>query len=290
MKHLIRTLFSRTSLLSISSPTNSASRRLCLNTTRRFRNNSYYHSRLLTFSPYLNTTHRRLFNTHTTNPHHKNGGTTEDETSEEGETDGWEEEEEDVEPQIGDGGDGGGVVLQGVPWGERALAVAREVLSQSGDGIELFAFKTTPRGYVYVRLDKLANEYGCPSMEELESYCREYKKRLEEVGALGEIPDNLALDVSSPGAERLLKVPDDLYRFKDMPMRVCYVEDVEKKDGVFFLDSIEKESEICVWKLADVKENRDPESKGRPLNRKMRDWRLKVPFKMHRLVTFYVEF
>lgn len=49
-------------------------------------------------------------------------------------------------------------MLQGVPWGERALSIAREVLLQFGDEMELYAFKTTPRGYVYVRLDKLSNE------------------------------------------------------------------------------------------------------------------------------------
>lgn len=60
--------------------------------------------------------------------------------------------------QIGDGGDGGGVVFQGVPWGERALSIACEVLTQFEDNVKLFSFKTTPRGYVYVRLDKLSNE------------------------------------------------------------------------------------------------------------------------------------
>ncbi|XP_016652153.1 PREDICTED: uncharacterized protein LOC103342042 isoform X1 [Prunus mume] len=208
-------------------------------------------------------------------------------------TDGWEEE--DVgEPEIGDGGDGGGVVLHGVPWGERALSIAHEALKQFGDNVKLFSFKTTPRGYIYVRLDKLLNEYGCPSMEELESYSQEYKKRLDEVGALGEIPENLALEVSSPGAERLLKIPDDLHRFIDMPMRVSYVEDVDskcrEKEGVFNLETIEAESESCVWKLANVKENRDPASKGRPLTRKQRDWRLKLPFSGHRRVLLYLEY
>lgn len=37
--------------------------------------------------------------------------------------------------------------------------------------------------------------YGCPSMEELEMYSQEYKLKLDEVGALGEIPDDLALEV-----------------------------------------------------------------------------------------------
>lgn len=211
------------------------------------------------------------------------------ETTEDVESDGWEEEEE-VEPKLGDGGDGGGVVLQGLPWGDRTLSIAREVLLSFGDDIELFAFKTTPRGYVYVRLDKLSQPYGCPSIEELESYCQEYRKRLEEVGALGEIPNNLAVEVSTPGAERILKVPEDLSRFKDMPMRVCYSEGSgTETNGVFFLESVEMESENCVWKLADVKENRDPESKGRPLNRKRRDWRLTLPFKMHGMVSLYLD-
>lgn len=34
-------------------------------------------------------------------------------------------------------------------------------------------------------------------MEELERYNQEYKKRLDEAGELGEIPENLALEVLS---------------------------------------------------------------------------------------------
>lgn len=102
------------------------------------------------------------------------------------------------------------------------------------------------------------------------------------------------LKVSSAGAERLLRVPDDLHRFHDFPMVVSYVEDeeakTEEKSGVFFIDSVEAETGNCVWKLADVKENRDPSSKGRPLSRKQRDWRLKLPYAVHRKVTLYLEF
>lgn len=59
--------------------------------------------------------------------------------------------------KIGDGGDGGGIVLGEVAWGERALSVAREVLLQFDD-IDLYAFKLSPKGYIYVRLDKLINK------------------------------------------------------------------------------------------------------------------------------------
>ncbi|KAL8114254.1 hypothetical protein AgCh_021197 [Apium graveolens] len=166
----------------------------------------------------------------------------------------WEEEDE-AEPEIGDGGDGGGIVLHNCSWGARALSIAQEVLPQFGDNIELFSFKTTPRRYIYVRLDKLPNKYGCPEIE-----------------------------VSSPGAERLLKVPDDLQRFQDMPMKVSYVDDVDAKfpgkTMIFYLDVIETESGNCVWRLADVKENRDPVAKGRPFSRKQKDWRLKLPYGM----------
>lgn len=100
------------------------------------------------------------------------------------------------------------------------------------------------------------------------------------------------MKVSSPGAERLLKVPDDLDRFKEMPMRVCYLDDLEskrlEKNGVFLLESIETES--CIWKLANVKENRDPLSKGRPLSRKQKDWRLELPFLMHKRVSLYLDY
>lgn len=183
--------------------------------------------------------------------------------------------------------------MQGVPWGEHVLFLAQEVLRQFGDDIKLYSFKTTPRGYIYVRLDKLSNEFGCPGLEELESYSQEYKKRLDETGALGNIPDDLAFEVSSPGAERLLKVPDDLFRFKAMPMRVSYIEDVDlrgtENDGVFMLDHVELESKSCIWKLANVRENRDPLSKGRPLTRKQKEWRLKLPYANHKKVFLYIE-
>ncbi|KAL8518488.1 hypothetical protein ACS0TY_009749 [Phlomoides rotata] len=207
--------------------------------------------------------------------------------------DTWEEEDE-AEPEVGDGGDGGGVALQNCAWGERVLSISQEVLLEFGEDMKLYAFKTSPRGYIYVRLDKLSNEYGCPSMEEIESFSRQYKKKLDEIGESGEIPDDLALEVSSPGVERLLKVPDDLLRFKEMPMVVSYLEDTnarsQEKTGVYFLDSVDTESECCVWKLADVRENRDPEAKGRPMSRKQKDARLKLPYAMIKRVNFYISY
>lgn len=92
-----------------------------------------------------------------------------------------------------------------------------------------------------------------------------------------------------------MKVPDDLDRFKDMPMQVRYMEvDTESKncqqqEGVFMLESLETESEHCVWKLADVKENRDESAKGRPLSRKQKDWRIRLPYERLKRVTLYLD-
>ncbi|OEL13248.1 hypothetical protein BAE44_0025731 [Dichanthelium oligosanthes] len=177
----------------------------------------------------------------------------------------WEDSEDDgYDPEIGDGGDGGGVALRDVKWGERAIAAAQEVLAEHfGDDVAMFAFKVSPKGYVYLRLDKLTN-----------------------------------MSVSSPGAERLLKVPEDLDRFKDMAMRVQYLAEGDSdlaskqnllKDGIFLLESVDAQAEHCIWKLADVKENRAETGKGRPLNRKQKDWRLQTLFTSVKKVTLYLD-
>ncbi|KAI3812001.1 hypothetical protein L1987_16701 [Smallanthus sonchifolius] len=203
------------------------------------------------------------------------------------------EEEDEAEPEIGDGGGGGGgVIIQNCPWGERALSIAQDVLLQFGDDIEIFAFKISPRGRgsIYVRLDRLCNEFL--NVADIQSYSHKYKKKLDEAGAVGDIPGDLALEVSSPDADRLLRIPDDLQRFKKMAMRVKYVEHHDpksmKKEGIFFLESIEVDSGSCVWRLADVKENRL--SKGRPLTRKQKDWRLELPYEKLDKVTLYLDY
>ncbi|KAL6647035.1 hypothetical protein ACP70R_014472 [Stipagrostis hirtigluma subsp. patula] len=212
----------------------------------------------------------------------------------------WEDSDDDgAEPEIGDGGDGGGVVLRGVAWGQRALAAAEEVLADHfGDDVAMFAFKVSPKGYVYVRLDKLTNRYGCPDIEEIESFNKLYKQKLDEIIERGEIPLDLAIEVSSPGAERLLKVPEDLDRFKDMAMRVQYLVEGDNdivlnqnmlKDGIFVLESVDVQAENCVWKLADVKDNRAEAGKGRPLNRKQKDWRLQTSFTAVKKATLYLD-
>ncbi|KAI0501325.1 hypothetical protein KFK09_016269 [Dendrobium nobile] len=223
--------------------------------------------------------------------HDPRGGRTETEEEDWGVE--WEEEEY-REPVIGDGGDGGGIVLGDEKWGENVLCLAREILLSFGDDFALYAFKVSPKGYIYVRLDKLTSRFGCPDIEEIENFNNLYKKKLDEAGKDGKIPADLALEVSSPGAERLLKVPHDLDRFHEMAMWVCYLtENQDPKnhkqhtDKALILESIE--AEHCIFKLADVKENRAELGKGRPLSRKQKDWRLNLPFKSILRIKLYID-
>lgn len=101
------------------------------------------------------------------------------------------------------------------------------------------------------------------------------------------------LQISSPSVARLLAVPSDLERFKDIPLVMNYFhEDADshisqKRKGVFILDSIDTNARECTWKLADVKENRDPLRKGRPMSKKQKEWRLTLSFHMIERLTFH---
>ena len=102
--------------------------------------------------------------------------------------------------------------------------------------------------------------------------------------------------MSSPGVERVVRIPQDLDRFKERPMYVEYVGEITETgsssegDGVFRLVSFDSETQCCTWGLADVRLNREKAGKGRPLSKKQRDWRLDTPFQSLRLVRLYSEF
>lgn len=101
--------------------------------------------------------------------------------------------------------------------------------------------------------------------------------------------------MSSPGVERVVRIPEDLERFKDRPMFVKYVSGVSdtgstsERDGIFRLVSYDLEMKSCTWGLADVRVNREKAGKGRPLSKKQREWRLETTFDSLRLVRFYSE-
>ncbi|KAK9748850.1 hypothetical protein RND81_02G085100 [Saponaria officinalis] len=159
----------------------------------------------------------------------------------------------------------------------------------------MYAFRTLVNATIQVRIEKLSTKSGSPSMSDIEAFSTAYRTRLDEAELAKTIPENISLEVSSPGVERVIRVPQDLDRFKERPMYVKYITEVTdantstETDGIFRLVSFDLETNSCTWGLADVRINREKAGKGRPMSKKQREWRLTTPFDSIRLVRIYSE-
>ncbi|XP_006300530.2 uncharacterized protein LOC17896508 [Capsella rubella] len=201
------------------------------------------------------------------------------------------DESEEEELYAGDGGGGGGIKLAGTLWDKEALTLAEKVCESFDGDLGIYAFKTLPNSTIQVRIERLTNKSGSPTMEDIEAYSTIYRAKLAEAELAKSIPDNISLEVSSPGVERVVRLPQDLDRYKDRPMYVRYTkEDTETEgDGIFKLVSFDVENKSCVWGIADIRVNREKAGKGRPLNKKQREWRLETAFESLRLVRLHSE-
>ncbi|CAN1175914.1 Ribosome maturation factor RimP, partial [Linum perenne] len=205
------------------------------------------------------------------------------------------EEEDEPKLQAGDGAGGGGIALAGTWWDKEALAIAEQVCLSFDGELGIYAFKTLLNGIIRVRIERLTNKSGSPNMEDVEAFSRTYRARLDEAELAKAIPEQTTLEVSSPGVERVVRIPEDLDRFKERPMYVKYVseavgtESASESDGVFRLVSFDLEMKCCTWGIADVRFNREKSGKGRPLNKKQREWRLNTPFESLSLVRIHSE-
>lgn len=203
--------------------------------------------------------------------------------------------EDEAELYVGDGGGGGGIALAGTWWDKEALKIAEEVCSTFDGELKIYAFKTLSNSTIQARIERLTNKSGSPNMEDIEAFSTTYRARLDEAELAKTMTENITLEVSSPGVERVVRIPEDLDRFKDRAMYVKYVNEADAKDsssesdGVLRLVSFDTETKYCTWGLADVRVNREKAGKGRPLSKKQRDWRLDTPFHSLRLVRLYSE-
>lgn len=157
------------------------------------------------------------------------------------------------------------VSAEGASWGAAALEAARRVLAEDpdlnggagsggeegqgekedadgadgGDGnaapdVSLYAFRVLGGGQrIDVRLDSLRDRYGSPTMVQIEAFARAFGPALEL--AIGtDAAADVAIEVSSPGAERRLELPGDLRRFAALPLRVeyfCAAEEGGEEEG-----------------------------------------------------------
>ncbi|CAA7013463.1 unnamed protein product [Microthlaspi erraticum] len=200
-------------------------------------------------------------------------------------------EESEEELYAGDGGGGGGIKLAGTLWDKEALTLAEKVCDSFNGELGIYAFKTLPNSTIQVRIERLTNKFGSPTMEDIEAYSKIYRAKLAEAELAKSIPDSISLEVSSPGVERVVRIPQDLDRYKDRPMYVRYGDKEAESDGdgIFRLVSYDVEAKSCVWGIADIRVNREKAGKGRPLSKKQREWRLETSFESLRLVRLHSE-
>ncbi|XXG81332.1 hypothetical protein AAC387_Pa09g1995 [Persea americana] len=121
---------------------------------------------------------------------------------------------------VGDGSGGGGILLVGKWWDKKALDLAEEVCISFGGDLKIYAFKTSASSTIKVLIENMENKYGSPSITDIEDFSSAYRARLDEAEVAGATPDNYSLEVSSPGVERIVQIPQELDWFKNKPMYV----------------------------------------------------------------------
>eukprot|EP00198_Chlamydomonas_reinhardtii_P006056 XP_001695392.1 predicted protein [Chlamydomonas reinhardtii] len=206
------------------------------------------------------------------------------------------EEGEDGEDEDEDGGDDYAasflepddapreVATGGTAWGEVVLKAAHEVLAQPNLQV--------PRAALLAQGGHPAGQDGRPVRQPLhrrhrglpEGAVRALDRELG-VEAAGEI----SFEVSSPGAERLVRVPDELRRFETLPLKVEY-RTPEGKDAsaVLLLAELDEAAGTSAWRLANCRANATV--KGRALSKRQLSQVLALPLADIIRVRIHVDF
>ncbi|ALO26884.1 MULTISPECIES: ribosome maturation factor RimP [Leptospira] len=119
------------------------------------------------------------------------------------------------------------------------MTVSREEISTILDDalflpVKLYSLKVNQRpnhSLIEVVLDNLEHPYGSVSLLECEQVSRKLKEELERIS-----PDlDFTLKVSSAGAERKLHLPEDIDRFRGIPVRLVFRsgESEKHQEGIF---------------------------------------------------------
>ena len=148
------------------------------------------------------------------------------------------------------------VQTEGLTWANTALEMTRDLISAPPfDALTLHTFRIDARRrQVCVTLDKYVDAYGSPSLEEISSFTEVLSERMCE--SLGNaVMESLKFEVSSPGAERRVRLPFELSRFDHLPMKVCHRTE-DDTSATKILEFQRQDGEMSVWKYWKGKFNR----------------------------------
>ena len=114
--------------------------------------------------------------------------------------------------------------------------------------LDLYSFKLVRKSshfLIEIALDNLENRFGSVSLSDCEVLSKKLTVRLDELYP----EENYTIQISSAGAERQLRLPKDLYRFKDLPMKMFFLDSTGmSRSGIFnILHLDEKEIEIQTY-------------------------------------------
>ncbi|GFH27419.1 uncharacterized protein HaLaN_25738 [Haematococcus lacustris] len=139
-----------------------------------------------------------------------------------------------------------------------------------------------------IRLDRLDDLYGSPSIDDIEKFSRMLGAALE--AALGpELAGDITREVSSPGAERSLVLPQDLSRFAALPLRVEWRgAEGGTQSQVLQLMEFDEAAGRTRWQVADVRANAP--TKGRGLSKRQRAMVLEIPVSNIQRAKVHVDF
>eukprot|EP00210_Caulerpa_lentillifera_P006465 g6177.t1 len=130
-------------------------------------------------------------------------------------------------------------------WAIAGLEATRRILTRAPlDPLTLHSFK-------------YMDPFGSPSIDEISIFSEQLKEDLEEVLGASTMA-GLEFEVSTPGAERQVRVPFKLQRFQHLPMTVTYHHSTDSKTQTAILEFIELdlEAKMTKWKYWNGRHNR----------------------------------
>ncbi len=137
-------------------------------------------------------------------------------------------------------------------------------------GIEIYNLKLSRiynDYYILIELDNLLDPYGSVSIKTCEVFSKRFIEKLDEA-LLSQskdnnviLPadlqvDNYTLEVSSAGAEREIKIPEDLERFKNLLIKIYVLEENKNQNKPVekIVKYLEKKEDVIVFEEFNKKD------------------------------------